>query len=42
MFRKPPSTEVSFWAMKKALQEPTIKDKEEEERQKRAIRQDYQ
>jgi len=41
VFRKPPNTEVSFWAMKKALQEPSIRDKEEEEKQKRAIREKY-
>jgi len=42
ILRRPPNEEVSFAALKKALAEPTPREKEEEERRRRQIREKYQ
>jgi len=39
--RKPLNTEVSFWAMKRALAGPVTRDKDAEEREKRLLREKY-
>ncbi|XP_023335599.1 protein EFR3 homolog cmp44E [Eurytemora carolleeae] len=41
IIRKPPNTEVSFFAMKKALQEPSARDRDTEERNRRLLREKY-
>jgi len=41
ILKRPPNTEVSFFAMKKALQEPSTRDKDSEERAKQVMREKY-